>query len=88
MKKATSVIDRIVGGNKWARVMGTNPSPVEVAQREANVNTHKSQSFKDCCSNAGIPVTKRQASKYNNHKGAAYKTAKGIDMNGFGTKAS
>jgi hypothetical protein len=32
--------------------------------------------FLNACLTAGIPATKRQASKWLNHKGIAYKTAK------------
>lgn len=41
-----------------------------------NLGTYTSGSFKDACASAGIPATARQASKYNNGYGAAFRGAK------------
>lgn len=41
-----------------------------------NLSTYVSGTFKDACASAGIPATARQASKFNNGYGAAFKGAK------------
>ena len=58
---------------QWERVRGTGTLPVELARQEANKSTLNSGKFIKACEKAGITPTKRQASKFNNQKGAAYK---------------
>lgn len=58
----------------------TNTGKTITARAEAkdkrtarNLSTYASGSFKDACVTAGIPATPRQASKFNNGYGAAFK---------------
>jgi len=46
-------------------------------------STLNSQIFKEACDKVGIPPTMRQARKWNNKKGAAYKGNHRIEMNGY-----
>lgn len=55
----------------------------ELKQHEAVVSLKSEPSFIKACENAGIPVTLRQCRKWLNKKGAAYKLAHKIGMNGF-----
>jgi len=76
-------VGKTVGGNQWVRVIGTPISVEEMARQDANVSTFNQPVFTTACDNAGIKITKRQASKWNNKKGAAYNFRNKIDMNGF-----
>lgn len=46
----------------------------KAGRAKANANTLASEHFKKCCGAAGVEPTKRQASKWNNGKGLAFKT--------------
>lgn len=70
-------------GQMWTRVTGPNLKPENAVRAASNKGVFESANFKKCCEIAGIPVTKRQASKWNNKKGAAYNLDHKIDMNGF-----
>ena len=75
--------EKKIGGNQWVRVNGAPLRPQDDERNEQNINRLKSTSFKNACKVAGINPTKRQASKWNNLKGAAYKLANKIAMNGY-----
>lgn len=59
-------------GERSKIIFGRADHSVEHAKAEANRSTLESGVFKKGCMNAGVPETKRQASKWNNKKGAAY----------------
>ena len=61
-------------GQQWERVTGANLNTDNVLRAVKNIKTLASTSFKRACDNVGIEPTKRQASKWNNRKGLAYKT--------------
>ena len=71
------------GNHQWVRVRGANLQNEHEVRHVAAENRFKDPAFKEACEKAGIPVTKRQARKWNNNKGAAYKLAHKIKMNGF-----
>jgi hypothetical protein len=60
-------------GQKWTRVTGPDSDSDNKELRERNKNTMESEFFKELCSKAGVEVTKRQASRYNNKQGIVYK---------------
>lgn len=70
-------------GHQWIRVTGPNLKPENAVKATSNRGVLKSFNFQRCCELAGIKVTKRQASKWNNRKGAAYNLNNNIEMNGF-----
>jgi len=47
-------------------------SEKKIRGQNANQGTMADDKFKKACEAAGVPVTKRQASKWNNGKGKAY----------------
>ena len=51
------------------------PGPTEIKRRERNRDRLESEHFTDACEMAGIPATKRQASKFNNGRGLAFRFA-------------
>ena len=51
------------------------PGPAEIKRRERNRARFESKRFTDACEMAGIPATKRQASKFNNGRGLAFRFA-------------
>ena len=51
------------------------PVPAEIKRRERNRARLESKRFTDACEMAGIPATKRQASKFNNGRGLAFRFA-------------
>ena len=57
--------------HQWKRVVSTPDITAE--RREKNKNTKESRIFQQACESVGIEPTKRQASKWNNKKGLAYK---------------
>ena len=57
---------------KWARVVRTEEKEGVVDRRNANESTLKNDVFLKACEAVGTKPTKRQASKWNNKKGAAY----------------
>lgn len=61
---------------KWTRVSGPDLDPSNKKLAKRNQDTLKNEHFVQACNLAGIPSTKRQASKFNNKKGAAYKHGK------------
>jgi len=63
-------------GKSWKRIHGTaDLQPVHKEKHEAAKNRYASQEFKEACISAGVEATMRQARKWNNKKGAAYKKA-------------
>lgn len=52
------------------------PGPAEIKRRERNRARLESKRFTDACEMAGIPATKRQASKFNNGRGLAFRFAR------------
>lgn len=70
-------------GQQWIRVTGTNLKPENAVKNVQNVSRLADKGFINACDTAGIKVTKRQASKWNNRKGAAYNLANHVEMNGF-----
>lgn len=68
----------IKGGQQWTRVTGANIQPQHAERAKVNKTHFESGTLKQACDNAGIPITKRQASKWANSRGLAYKTHKMI----------
>ena len=58
---------------QWERVRSTSKSPELVRRTEANKSTLNSGKFTKACEKAGVTPSRRQASKFNNEKGAAFK---------------
>ena len=52
------------------------PGPAEIKRSERNSGRLASRHFTDACEMAGIPATKRQASKFNNGRGLAFRFAR------------
>ena len=52
------------------------PGPAEIKRRERNRDRLESRHFTDACEMAGIPATRRQASKFNNGRGLAFRFAR------------
>ena len=52
------------------------PGPAEIKRQERNRARLESKRFTDACKMAGIPATKRQASKFNNGRGLAFRFAR------------
>lgn len=50
------------------------PNDRDAERAEKTKSTQASQVFKDACEKAGIPATKRQAIKFKQKKGLAYKS--------------
>ena len=73
----------IKGGQTWTRVTGVNLDQNQKERGLSNKTRFNAPDFEKACKMVGIPVTKRQASKWNNKKGAAYNFFNRIDMNGF-----
>jgi hypothetical protein len=67
----------------WDRVTGGDLQPYHKERHEAAKNRVKDPAFIDACKKASINPTNRQARKWNNGKGAAFKTAHRIQMDGF-----
>ena len=59
--------------HQWPRVIRTPTPPEEKCRQEHNKNTLKSKKFQELCKKAGVAPTTRQASKFNNRKGLAFK---------------
>ncbi len=57
---------------QWARVTGPNLSPDSVERGVKNGDVLKSPQFKEACEKAGIPATRRQASRFRRKLGLAY----------------
>lgn len=66
----------IIGGNKWERVTGPNLQPQHAARGNQNRGVLKSQIFQDACKTVGITPNTRQASKFKNGCGLAFKGVK------------
>ncbi len=65
---------RMHKANSWWRnaVTGANLQPEHKKRGEQNESTLNSPEFKKACEIVGVPVTRRQASKWRNGKGCAY----------------
>ncbi len=60
--------------HQWTRVSGTDIQPQHSARMLLNDSTLKNHKFISACRNAGIPGTRRQASKFRRKKGKAYQS--------------
>ena len=58
---------------QWDRVKGLNLHPDNEEKANKNQSIMKNKIFIKSCENAKLEPTKRQASKWNNKKGLAYK---------------
>lgn len=58
---------------QWIRVHGPDLHGDNYNRYERNSAIMRDNRFKSACGWANIPVTRRQASKWANHKGLAYK---------------
>jgi len=58
---------------QWDRVSGPDLDPNNAPRMKRNEGVLKSKGFIAACHAAGVEPTKRQASKWSNKKGAAYK---------------
>ncbi|MFW6242763.1 MAG: hypothetical protein ACOC2W_01255 [bacterium] len=63
-------------GPKWKRVLGPDLDQQKFEREKKNKNIMSNETFLKACEMLGIEPTKRQASKYNNKKGSAYKYGK------------
>lgn len=54
-------------------VTSPNNDPGSIERAKKNESIMSSQVFKDACEKVGIPATRRQASKFRNKRGKAYK---------------
>lgn len=63
---------------QWERVRKTPMNPEQAARTEANKSTLNSGKFTKACEKAGITPSARQASKFNNGKGAAFKVRNSV----------
>jgi hypothetical protein len=57
----------------WERVKATPEREIDIARRKAINDTLNSEIFKKACNKANTPITRRQARKFNNKKGIAFK---------------
>lgn len=57
----------------WERVQKTPVPKEELARRNRNMATLINALFLQACESVGVEPTQRQASKWNNEKGLAYK---------------
>lgn len=57
---------------QWKRVTGPNLSPECIERGKKNDGVLNSPQFKEACEKAGIPATRRQASKFRRKMGKAY----------------
>lgn len=60
-------------GPQWMRVQRTPETPKMKKRREMNTSRLTDETFLEACKKAGVDSTRRQASKWNNRKGKAYK---------------
>lgn len=56
----------------WERVHGPNCEPQHKEREEKNSSVLKNGKFIKACELAGIPATRRQASKWNHSRGLAF----------------
>ena len=61
---------------KWERVRGTAMPEGQKKRQDRNRNVMESPTFEEACEVVDIKPTKRQASKWNNKKGLAFKGPK------------
>jgi hypothetical protein len=61
----------------WIRVHGPDADPENKLRAKRNQDIMKSEKFRDACVRAGIPVTKRQASRWHHKRGLAYRNRYG-----------
>ena len=52
---------------------------MEIKQRMTNKKFSEEKYFVSCCAKAAVDATMRQASKFRNEKGSAYKVRKSVD---------
>ncbi len=57
---------------QWTRVTGPNLSPDSIERGKKNEAVLKSPQFIAACEKAGIPATRRQASRFRRKHGLAY----------------
>ena len=63
--------------HQWSRVQRTPVLADEKRRQDRNKATFNSKEFVELCLLHGVPLTTRQASKYNRKKGLLYKLSKG-----------
>ena len=61
-------------GNQWERVKGDDLHAFNKDKAKKNKSTMNNKIFKESCEYINLEITKRQASKWNNKKGLAYKS--------------
>lgn len=61
-------------GEQWERVGGEDLHAFNKDRANKNESIMKNDIFIKSCENVNLAVTKRQASKWNNKKGLAYKS--------------
>ena len=76
-------INAAVKNPQWTRVHGPDVEPQHAVRADLNKARLVAQDFIKACKVVGIKATRRQASKWNNKKGAAYNVANRIEMQGF-----
>lgn len=62
--------------HKWRRVSATPVPEKEQKRINRNRSIKKNEIFQEACKRAGVPATNRQASKWNNKRGAAFRGKK------------
>lgn len=67
----------------WERIHGSDIQPGHAERSIKNENRMKDDAFRKACERAEIEPTRRQASKWNNKKGKAYKMSHRIPMTGI-----
>ena len=63
---------------QWKRVISTPITEAEKAKQDKNRGRMLDPKFKEMCEAVGVAVTKRQASKFNNGKGLAYRYSRNL----------
>lgn len=61
-------------GQQWDRVSGEDLHTFNKDKANKNKSIMSNDIFIQACKNVNIPVTKRQANKWNNKKGLAFKS--------------
>lgn len=83
VSRERKITDMPQGGLQWIRVHGPDLCPRKAINAKANLATKNNPLFEESCVSANIRPTIRQASKWNNKKGLAYKHHVGIETTGY-----
>lgn len=65
-----------IGGVTWKRVSGPDLDEGRAEREKENQRILKNETFQKACEKAEVEPSKRQASKFKNKKGLAYKFGK------------